>query len=177
MVIMKVCRNKRNTLEDLEWIIGCMCNNTGKVVYMDAAGVVLGSTGFIVNSFLIAQNAYADNLNVKIHVLELIFTKDQFELERVINVVRRVLYYFYSAYQCFVIVEEREDGYHAMFGINACSYNGAGKFVDNNYAYIGLREVLKELIGEEVSFFYDPTVLFTDQINKVGNYISVTDTK
>ena len=92
-------------------------------------------------------------------------------------IVSIVLYYFYSAYQCFVVVEEREDGYHAMFGINACSYNGAGKFVDNNSAYIGLREVLKDLIGEKVSFNYDPTVLFTDQINKVGNYISVTDTK
>ena len=175
MIRMKVYRNARNTRSDLARIIGSIWDNNGNVIYKDAAGVVIESTRSIINSFLLVQNAFADRLNVKIHTIELFFSKEKFQIDKVVFVVQNTLNYFGMNYQCFVVVEECVDGYHAVFGINACSYNGARKVVDNNKAYINLGKMILMLTGEEVRFVYDQTVLFTDQSNKVNNYVSVSD--
>lgn len=173
MIKMKVYRNKRNTKEDMIHIIDGIWNMGGMVVYKDAVGVTVGSLESIVNSFLFVQEAYAGNLNVKIHALELVFTKDQFDRKNMYHMVQSTLFYFGASYQSFVVVEEYETEYRAVFGINACSYNGACKFTDNNHAYIKLKDMLMSLAGGKVTFIYDQTVLFTDQINKENNYVSV----
>lgn len=175
MIAMKVYRNKRNSIGDMYCIIDSIWNKSGSIIYRDAIGVVVESSESIVNSFLVVQNACADNLNVKVHALELVFTKDQFQWEKVSHVVQSTLYYFGAAYQCFVVVEEMENEYKAMFAINACSYNGGGKFVDNNMAYLRLRDLITSLVGEKLTFIYDQTVLFEDQLNKKNNYLSVNN--
>lgn len=80
-------------------------------------------------------------------------------------------------YQCFVVIEESECDYRAKLCINACSYNGAGKFTDNNMAYIGLRDVIFSMTGEKITFLYDSTVLFTNQNNNISNYVAIDDLK
>lgn len=118
-----------------------------------------------------------DNLNVKMHVLELKFIKEEFGHEDVVMISRLTMLYFGKRYQCFVVVEESECDYRAKFCINACSYNGARKFTDNNMAYIGLRDVIFSMIGETITFLYDSTVLFTNQNNNIGNYVTIDDLK
>ena len=175
MIKMKVYRNKRNTKEDVLHIVDGIWNRAGNIICKDAVGVAVDSLESIVNSFLFVQEVYAGNLNVKIHALELVFTKDQFDREKLYHMVQNTLLYFGSSYQCFVVVEEYETEYRAVFGINACSYNGACKFTDNNLAYIKLKDMLVSFAGGKVTFIYDQTVLFTDQLNKGNNYISVSD--
>lgn len=175
MITMKVYRNKRNSHEEMLRIIDRIWNKSGSIIYRDAIGVAVESSESIVNSFLFVQDVYADNLNVKIHALELVFTKDQFDSEEMYHIVQSTLFYFGTSYQCFTVVEEYETEYRAVFGINACSYNRACKFTDNNHAYIKLRDMLVSLAGEKVTFIYDQTVLFTDQLNKGNNYLSVNN--
>ena len=173
MIVMNVYRNSRNSREDLVRIIENIWNRPGKIVYTDAVGVVLGASESIANSFLFTQSICAENLNVKIHTLSLTFTKDQFHLEQVCRVAQSILLYLGMEYQCFLVVEEGETEYCVWFAINACSYNGASKFADNNQTYIKLREMLGTLIREKVMFIYDKTVLFEDQFDKRDNYVTL----
>ena len=174
---MVAYRHNRNDKEEMRHIIERVWMNPGKIVYRDAVGVAVKSPESIYNSFLFVQDMYGNNLNVKIHVLELKFIKEEFSPKGVAMLSQLAMKYFGQWYQCFGVVEERESDYSARFCINACSYNGAGKFVDNNMAYIGLRDMIISMIDKKVTFLYDSTVLFSNQNNNIGNYVAIDDFK
>ncbi len=175
MIRMNVYRHNRNERDDMNRIIEYMWMNPGKIIYRDAVGVAVESSESISNSFLMVKDMCGANLNVRIHVMELCFEKSIISLEDMIRTVQTTLLYFGKYYQCFVVVEETENGYSSKFGINACSYNGIGKFVDNNAAYIWIKDMIFSMTDIETTFSYGKTVLFYNQNNNKCNYASVAD--
>lgn len=145
------------------------------VVYRDAVGVAVESSESISNSFILVQDMCGADLNVKLHVLEIGFNKADLDRDKVLLISKLTLRYFGHNYQCFVVVEEGNSEYRAKYCINACSYNGAGKFVDNNNTYIMLKGIICSMVETEMKFFYDSTVLFNNRDNNIGNYVTVNE--